>query len=387
MLQLFPDNEFLNQALATSLYGLAKHKSDGGINNVLTNYKEIEGEKQQANYFLSKLSREELSLLALRFGWLTSKKFPNNAYLKNITIDLAKDMHANKKLKYVDYSDYPMGIDINTIPVEEEKTDTVQPKSKYEKIKQQGFGGKVIPTDKFKTQNYMLVDLRKDAEFMTMLENALKEVEDKDILNYVKEVDKSACSNMLIWTPNYYMRSNRGYISKNKDLEKMINSSTKGLSLQTQMISDVDIASFSTERYNQYAKVQFWSYDYLFSEKVKMVYFQSLGIDKACQEFGTNCINFVNVSATPYHAIFWRYFPLWQLAGSALLFLPSIPIVYGLSAMPKYDVNISFTVMNLESNEVIVDQFSSTSGESLNAMIGNAVYKFYYEFSKKGTKK
>jgi len=387
LLQLFPDNEFLHQALAVSLYGLAKHKSETGINNVLTNYKVIEGEQQQANYFLSKLSREELSLLAIRFGWQAYKNFPDNLYLRNITKDLVKDMHEKKRLKYVDYSDYPMGIDVSAIPPEEEKIDTTQSKSKYDKIKQQGFGGKVIPTDKFRTHNYMLVDLRQDEEFMNMLESALKEVEDKHVINYVKEIDKNICSNMLIWTPNYYVRSNKGYTSKSRELEKMIKSSTRGLPFQVQMISDAEIASFSTERYNQFTKMQFWSYDYLFSENVRMIYYQSLGIEEACKEFGTSCINFVNVTASPYGTRFWRYFPVGQLIGSIILFLPSVPVVYGLSAIPKYSVNISFVVINLETNEVIADKFSSTSGESLNAMVGNAVYKFYYEFSKKGGRK
>ena len=50
LMQEYPNNKFLEKALASALYGLAKHKQNATLNDVLDNYKDIEGEKQQVHH-------------------------------------------------------------------------------------------------------------------------------------------------------------------------------------------------------------------------------------------------------------------------------------------------------------------------------------------------
>ena len=58
MLKEFPDNQFINQTIYYSLYGIAKHKNKESISELLGSYKQYEGEIQQMYHFLIKINKK-----------------------------------------------------------------------------------------------------------------------------------------------------------------------------------------------------------------------------------------------------------------------------------------------------------------------------------------
>ena len=96
-----------------------------------------------------------------------------------------KDIFVKNKMKYTDFSDYPMGTDPSTIQTED-NTPQDSTINKYERIRQQGKPSKVLPTPKFKTVNYMLVDIHQDPAFYDLMSNTLHQAEDEEVLKVVE---------------------------------------------------------------------------------------------------------------------------------------------------------------------------------------------------------
>ena len=55
----FPNNEFLEQAIVASLYGISKHKLSEGISEIIGSYKDFEGEIQKIMNFFTTYHKDE----------------------------------------------------------------------------------------------------------------------------------------------------------------------------------------------------------------------------------------------------------------------------------------------------------------------------------------
>ncbi len=390
LLKEFPDNQFLNQALYFSLYGIAKHKNKESITELLGSYKDFEGEIQQVYHFFTKLNKDETALLALRYSWEFSKKYPQNEFVKNIIKDILKDLHTRKKLNYSDYSDYPMGIDVSTIQVDTIKVDTVnttQTKSRFEKIKNNQNKSKVIPIERFKTQNFMLVHLRQDSLFMEAVENVLKQVEDKEILDVIDEgkFNEKLCNSVIVWAPKYYKISGDLVTVKNGVIENMINSSIKDQKIEAHKIFDYEIPELTTEKYNHYCQIQNFYYEYLYSNDIPMLFYQSNEIEDACIDFGGTCINFITAYREYADFTFER----------AFLFVPPMYIIYALA--PEMFVHLLFkasytsvhyALVDLKTGEKIVEKSAYIQGRNNTAAMNVFIYNMFNQYApKKGNSK
>ncbi|HPS71085.1 MAG TPA: M48 family metallopeptidase [Bacteroidales bacterium] len=383
----FPNNEFLEQAIVASLYGISKHKLSEGISEIIGSYKDFEGEIQQIMHFFTRYNKDESTILALRFAWDASNKYPENTYFPLIVNDLIKSLLNRKKLNYTDYSDYPMGYDVSLIPADTISTDstttTQTGKNRFGKIKSTTKKTKVKPTETFKTQNYMLVDLRKDTTFMNLVEQNLKNVEDKEILDVIDEnkFDDKVCNSLIVWYPNYYIQKSSNKIEmNNQKIEKMVTQSIKNLNVEAQTVYDLPIENFSTERYNQYCKIQNFYYEYNYSSGIPMIYYESNHIEDACLEFGGTCINFVNVYSKRSSSIYLLYFWFIPPTYPILLFAPQMFVH---SLLPTKDTQTEYVIINLSTGEQIVQKSAYIEGRNNTPAINVFINRMFYNYSPK----
>lgn len=201
-----PDNAFLDEVVVTALYGFSKHKNYSKIGDVIQPYKSVEGEMQQTSHFLSKLNRQESSLLAFRFAWAAKEKYPEKRYFEEVAKDALKDIVVKNKMKYNDFSDYPMGTIPDSIELEEKPTVDTSTK-KYSRIKNQKAAAKVIPTAKFKTMNFMLVDIHQMPEFVAMMNDVKNTADDEAILDAVSTKRPSDVKRMIVAEPQYVVKT------------------------------------------------------------------------------------------------------------------------------------------------------------------------------------
>ena len=376
-----PNDPFLCQAWVAGIYGFAMHKLEGNGNDYITKSDLVEGEQQRLSHFLSKISRDECALLALRFAWNYAKIFPENSYFKQVAGEIIEVLSEKGKMKYQNYSDYAMGIDPATIPVDTtvKKTET-EKKGKYDKIKnQQGNEReKVLPNEDFETKNYMLVDLRADDEFWKLYYDALDEEEDEKLIG-----EKNAMSErFIVWHPQFYRFRWGKDVPKDKDkvLDDVVELSLKKQDLNASLLIAKDMF-VSDEMYNHYCKLQLWSYDFLRMGDAKMFLYQSIGIQPTCDALGTQYLNLLYAVSVPDRISFTS---AWFGAIYTISLLPvATPFAVFNSILYYHDVECVFMLYDMvESEPLIMDNYTASTLVP-RAEIENAIYRFYHNITPK----
>ena len=382
--QIYPDEVFLQLAKVASIYGIAKFKSYGHLSKAIHNYKNVEGEIQQVSYFFSKISKKEVLILALRFAWNAYQKYPENTYLENIVKDLMAEININNNMGYTDFSDYPMGSVLDSTIEETASNDTMVRTNKYERIKQQS-ANKVKPSAKFKTANYMLVDFRKDEDFMTLWNIAIKTYEDKEIHALVQNDSRIDVHKLLIVKPYYYLVHNKRrakaklkkYANSEKQsqrLSKTIQTSLKKLELQSYAYTVDNIKQFNTVDYNQHAKIQSWIQNYVSANGIDMIHYQSTSIQEIARETGCDAINFIVVSKS--NADFFtkgkKYFLL-----PAILCPVTSPAMIARIALPRKEIDVNFIVVDIENGDIILNNRIMVEGTNVNVFVNQFLYNMY----------
>lgn len=388
--QSFPDNSFLRMAKTASIYGIAKCKSQGRLSQAIENYKKREGEIQQISYFFSKISKKELLVLTLRFAWEAHCKDKDNVYLLNITKDLLQEVSVENKMGYIDFCDYPMGTNIDSLPEEPEIVDTVTITSKYQRIKQQTKNTKVKPTDKFTTLNYMLVDLRREDDFIDLWNIVVKNHEDEKIRAVIEDKSTLNINKLLIIKPYYFISSKkrnekvvlRNYAkaeAESDELSKTIQTSIHKLGLPALLYTADNIKQFNTEQYNQYAIIQSWIQDFISAEDVEMIHYQSTNMQDVVKETGCDAINLI--IARKSRDKFVNAGKVFSFLEAA--FCPVVaPVMIARIALPRYEIKANFIVIDIEKGEVKLNRGIEADGSNYKAYINSFIYNMYAKINK-----
>lgn len=381
--QSHPDNAFLEEVIVSSLYGYSKHKNHGNTADVILTPQSVTGEMQQTSYFFSKLTKPESSLLALRAAWKAKQKHPENRYYSDVIKDAMKDVFVTNKMKYQAFSDYPMGTNPDSIVVEPipETRDTL--KGKYAHIKQQKQVAKVIPNEKFKTPNFMLVDIHQDSTFAAMAQATINEAEDERILNVVKRKHQPVTFNsMVVAKPQYVIspRSNQSIKRAEKLSDRLSKNITRCVSRlkKTSITYSVnDVCNFTTEQYNGYAKLQQWLYEFFQGDGLKMYYHISKDMSSTFELTGTTKLCLIGVKRVS--APFVTTDKIDNLLLSVIC--PYVlPIALTTFALPRYSTTMYILVADYETGETELfkgERVRSTMSEAyVNAFTYDELYKF-----------
>lgn len=384
MQRVHPNNKFLREALVSSVYGFSKHRNNGLIGDVLENYKNVEGEMQQTSYFLSKLSRPEASALALRMAWKAREADPDNAYYTDIINDAMKDLFVKNKMKYQDFSDYPMGTNPDTITVENNTpTDTVI--NKYDRIKKQNQPTKVIPTSKFKTVNYMLVDLHQNPDFNAMMNAVINQAEDEKILDVVTKKKPADIKSVVLMQPQYRALDNRNrYLDKAsrqgaEHLKKNLSTCMRRLKIDNVSFSTEDICNFTIEQYNGYVKLQQWMCEYLQAEGMEMVYHNSKDMSSVYDLTGTTKVCMMEVKRTPANFVSFAKMENLLLTSLCPYWLPAAVTAFGL---PRYSTEMHLLITDFQTGKMELTSHDSQISPMSDAYVNSFMYDKLYDFVK-----
>lgn len=373
--QQFPENEYLEKAKVTAYYGVSKHKNEGSTKDILTSYREVEGNMQQVCYFLSKTNRLETSLLALRKAWAANQKYPNNAYLESIVKDLISEIFVSQKKKYIDFCDYPQGTkleDITDTPSPENNA----PESKYDRIKQQNQYSKVLPDPKFKTANYMLVDIHQDSLFKTMVNDAVVNAEAINLLENISDKHLGDEKKLLVAKPDYYLFDNNSQlkVSKSKqyaaDLQKMITRASNKMGVTTIAYDTDKKMQYDSKTYNELVRIHHLNDDIKYGGGTRMRYHSYQYLEDITSSTGTKMCC-VNAARSPYH---WFTFDKLYLLLYSLACPYTIPVALANCCFMKYDSNVNFYIVDISKGEIeTVSSYSKTAPMS-RAYIDGFVY-------------
>ncbi len=372
--QQFPDNEYLESAMVSALYGASKHKSEGSISSTYKSYKNVEGEMQQVSYFMSKMNRLEYSLLALRKAWAAREKHPDDPYLNSITKELLQDIFVKQKKTYVDFCDYPQGTKLEDIH-EEEVTSTTG-ESKYDRIKQQTNTGKVLPEAKFKTANYMLVDIHQDSLFKAWVNDAIINSDAINLLENLTEKHIGDEKRLLIAEPIYqiYDSESQVQLSKSKKyalrLQNMMARTTKKMGIEPSTCNVQPGSQLDTKTYNELSRTRQLCHDINNCEGASMRYYSAKYIEDIIPSVGSKMC-YVFVSANPYS---WFTLNKLCLMIYSIACPYTIPLAVANCCFMKYDTNVSFCIVDVSTSQIEKVSSLSKSAPISRAYVDGFVY-------------
>ena len=384
MQKTMPDNAFLQKAMVAAYYGLSKHKNYSQSNLTVTPYKKVEGEKQQVCYFLSKLSKLETSMLALRYAWNAWEKYPEDPYYMKVIKDVMRDVVVNNKKKYTDFSDYPMGVKADSIANETVSTDLDQSGNKYEKIKQIGQVELVRPNDKFRTFNYMVVDIHRDSTFAALMNTMMVEEDNSSIMKFVNIGKKPDFKKILIVDPvcdikkKYYSeRAEKKTERVEHNLTRTLVKSAKKLKLDPIYFDAKTISKFNTNQYNDYVILKNWYREYLSSDGMEMCFFQQEEVERLSRILGCQKLCLVGYTRSDTRFMFYpKMQGLWQ----SVLCPYVAPAAVLQFAMPRYNTRVVMLISDFTTGEQ--EYASSQSYDSpmsisyLNATVYSELHKY-----------
>ena len=379
--QTFPENTYLSRAMATAFYGASKHKNQGQTSVMMEQYRDVEGEQQQVNYLMSKMNRPEYSVMALRKAWKAMKKNPGDEYLQNIVKDLLADIFVKQKMRYIDFCDYPQGTSLNEIAQSGE--DTTHFSNKYDRIKQQSMNTKVLPDPKFKTVNYMLVDIHSDSLFRAWVNDAVVNAEAQAILESVSNGHIGDEKSIFVATPIYHIYNQSGRINSRiadkrnaEQLQKLMCRAVKRSHI-TPVTLEMDFQNPETEKYNTCAKINQWYQDYSNAGALNMRYHTSEYLDDIAAESGCRKLCFVTVSDMPGRSFFGNKLTLpWLMPA----FPYSIPVVISVLCLRQHDFDVNFRVIDIIDGTVESSGHYSNSEVMRKAYINGYVYRMMEKY-------
>jgi Zn-dependent protease with chaperone function len=385
-----PDT-WLQNAMAIAIYGMSKHKQEGSLREILPRHSTKEGESQQIYFFFGEISRAELNVLAVRSLWQAYKKDSTNKLLFYMCADAVRDMIEKNKLDLNDFSDYPAGTEVTedaTVP----SADTVSQntaQNKYDRIKKTT-KLKVKPSERFKTINYMLVDMKNDDDFISLVYQTKDKIEDDEIMDIVHLGNTKGIGNsgILILEPSYsFVKDDefnfRKAMTGRKALSSTIKSSVNKLKMNTTFIEKEQMGTFTTAEYNRYCRIIDWLNDMYGIEKT-MIFYQSEEMKYIADELNCKYMALVRVTAEPGRFLSFNKF---QDLAFALVCPVVAPAYLSKFFLMRYHTTISVVVFEIETGKSFFSsQNTIRNTTSQKALVNAYVYDYMYKIKNGGKK-
>ncbi|MBR9922101.1 MAG: M48 family metalloprotease [Bacteroidetes bacterium] len=184
LLQKYPGNKYLRKTVGKALYVHSKYSNDEDY-YYESNYKEVEGESQQAHYFMKRLRRDEATILALRYNWRIMQENPDDDEVRSLVEDLFIELGFQRKgLEEFNFDEKMLQEVFSGDESESESGDEDESEdgdenlSKYDKIR----GKKAETVKPGKTEYWRLAFLEemKDETFEAAFEAGLEEANERE---------------------------------------------------------------------------------------------------------------------------------------------------------------------------------------------------------------
>ena len=391
MLKEYPNNFYLQKAMASSMYLLAKHRLDGTLNKVVGDYKKMEGEQQQMNFLIRKFEKKDICVVALRDIWKLHKQYPKNAYLTSMKDDILKEMFDRINLKNTDFSTSK-----DTATTMPDTTAIEKAGNKYDRIKLKKKSTAV--KEKLNYFNYMLVDLFQDSAFKSnfndafeIAQNSKKRNDDEDDdegyvakkkkRTWVKLDDElpSKIDNILVYNPVYYKVDLRKtdalkFIAsdqKGKEYVERIKNITKMLNIKTKLLIPSEFTSDDVDIYNDYATLKdLLSEAMNISSKSNYVYNSVQYTGDIADKYDTRYINFSGVVSSRIKKSSQAIF---NAVIYSILIYP-IPFSIYTITVPEYYTVYFQSLFDIKTGKVLFERASPFNYRDRNDFLNSQLY-------------
>ena len=259
--------------------------------------------------------------------------------------------------------------------------------NKYARIRQQNKPNKVVPTEKFKTMNYMLVDIHSDSAFVEMMNKVVRQAEDDAVLDLVAQKKQPAeVKSIVITQPQYFVKTTKRNsvtrtlsLKKSDQLKIILEKSAKKLNLGAKAFVMSDVLALSTEDYNKYVKLQQWMNDYFQSDNIEMVHSLSSDMNDVYDLTGTSTFCIAAVQRSKGKFMNFQKIQDILLSGICPYYLIPSLLEFGL---PQYSTEMYLMIVDMEKGKSLVSAHDSQESAMSDAYVNAFMYKQLYKFVK-----
>jgi hypothetical protein len=320
----YPNSLYLDLSLSKAMYGLASYKSKNKLRKVTEKLSKVEGEQYQVNFFLKELSKEQMSIVALRTTQdLYLKHYPNKDF-KNYRDWTLKMIIERDKINFNDYSKISLEEHLSSLkdttnsqPITDSTIveTTTKPSSKYDRINAKknvtstgniNLEANSNPDEVFHL--FSIYDLINDQKFIDLKEKISNEVadekEEEDNTNYVtyKEARKNGAQmgipNVLVFDPiiqftHHRKGATKGYEeSEKRKLEYIedIKEYAEEIGIKTSVLDSKNLSKDDVGKFNSLGLIKEWFMEVGANDQLKLKSVLEGELSKIRKEFSFDYI-------------------------------------------------------------------------------------------------
>lgn len=336
MLKRYPDNKFLKLNLGYCLYALSKYKNDSKLNDVLTDFNDVQGESQNVFYLFNEIDKKDLNVLAVKYLWGLKAELEDDKFLNVIAEDAIKEMLLNSGVRKSELS-RTFKVDVENTVIDSSKL------SKYDKIKSK-------QKEEGTSYEYAFVNLFNNKEFENMINKYEKVYVDKVIKNEDNnrfENDKKTkqalgLKEVVLVSPNYrHFKTKKevseDYVYSDVREQQFINSNKQIAKSKNVDLKVINYREFgSTDEYNDLGLLNDWMEERYGHFNLEVYPYCSMFTDDLIDKYGTKYFAWSGIYS--FHvgkkglgwAITGSYFGGMAFGAASLTLLPvgaAIPII------------------------------------------------------------
>lgn len=377
LLRQYPNNSFLTTARIASIYGISKAKQKGSYSQSQLVSKDVEGEMQFLAYFFERISKREASLLALRAIYAEIEPNTNKSldkYYRALFDDIIKDLDQEKLNSLDMFSDLRMD---EEEPERENDAEEDEDANKYDRIR----SSRIVGHQKnFRTENYMLGDLKQDSVFVDMFESSILKLEEKNVSEFISQHSKDGkevkkVDTLILFSPyiSIYKKdlSLRKTSLKNQNLSKKFENNLEKIA-RSHGVEPIIVSATSYDTNMSY-QLRAKLYDLAHGiNKFSILYYENRDMDDYLKEMNTPYIAYISIDKKTGGSR-KSYYELSYLVSSIIFSPYYIPIALYESFLPRYLSNTYFHVYDLENSEFITSSrrdydYSNYNNQEINSI-------------------
>lgn len=379
----YPNNEFLLTSEIASVYGISKVKTYGSYSTYLPSKNNTEGEMQFLANLFEKMNKKETALMALRYSWKGISELKNKKYFTSLFNDIVNDLQSEMNLgNLTSFSDYKTGEEIKKDTIDKKDEINSEKKTKYDRVKQKKLVGH---QPKFKTENYMLGDLKKDDKFVRCFEEAINNNESKSANKFINNLSdnktKGEKTKLLVFEPTSKKSENdesssiASNIRLSNILSSQIESIAKTCNIEVKIIPSYDYDS--TISYQTRARIhEFANGLNRFGE----IFYENRDIDNIKEDIGTKYINLVSYRKKPSTKANIKY--KLYFTGLSISLYPFLPFAIMQLIPNKYNGTMTSMIYDIDNNQFLSSKSTTINYENTSDMEKEALYKSYKQEKK-----
>jgi len=381
LLRKHPDNAYLEEQVARSLYTLAKFKMAGKFGYVHPGWSAIEGESQQLYHLFYRMQTDELAVLAIGHIWRLRLKYPDNADLIAMSDDLLRQFMLDH---------YVPGMIAMTAPISESDIqDTLNGSqlSKYDRLRL-----KRMEDPRYAMMRLAFVDLFDDPEFSAqfdLLERerwmgtadgrtayALEKQEREEQRRWKNKGHALGIDSVVMVSPAYAKmdlrkRQQRRFLdteSAKLKLHGRIGRNAALLNLNTQILEVTMLDSLDAEKFNDIAFLNEWVDQRLLQMDVDMVSLDRARMNGIMERYGashfawTGLINYRENKPLMYFYLLYALVP------------PAIPLAIYYLVRPNYDTYFYCLTFDLRTGEPAMIAYSNFRFKDARDIVNSNLY-------------